>query len=70
MPVPYNTSKVKIGQAYEPPYRWLMSRDEERLQVMLIGPGKSSDTRIDYNILSVVCVVGAVLATVLLIMGG
>lgn len=34
---PYNTGKVKIGLAYEPPMRRVQSIDEARIQDALIG---------------------------------
>lgn len=34
---PYNTGKVRIGLAYEPPVRQVLSDDEHRIQDALLG---------------------------------
>lgn len=39
----YNTGKVKIGLAYEPPIHREMTLDEERLQLALLAKGKPSN---------------------------
>lgn len=36
-PLCYNTGKVKIGSAYEPPVRTQFTQDEERLQSALLS---------------------------------
>jgi len=67
--VPYNTGKVKIGHAYEPPKRRRMSRDEEELQRMLIGPGVDEGIRIRSNTIWYGLAAGVAIATIALMMG-
>lgn len=69
MTVPYNTGKVKIGHAYEPPKRRRMSRDEEELQRMLIGPGVDEEIRIRSNTIWYGLAAGIAIATIALMMG-
>lgn len=70
MTVPYNTGKVKIGHAYEPPKRRRMSRDEEELQRMLIGPGVDEPFRLRPDTVVYAVAAGVIIATALLLMGG
>lgn len=69
MTVPYDTGKVKIGLAYEPPKRRRMSRDEEELQRMLIGPGVDEGIRIRPNTIWYGLAAGVAIATIVLMMG-
>lgn len=69
MTVPYNTGKVKIGHAYEPPKRRRMSRDEEELQRMLIGPGLDDGVRIHSNTIWYGLAAGVAIAAIALIVG-
>lgn len=41
----YNTGKVKIGLAYEPPTRVELSLDEERIQAALLRNRTDADSR-------------------------
>jgi hypothetical protein len=67
--VPYDTGKVKIGLAYEPPSRRLMSRDEEELQCMLIGPGLNEGARLNPSTIWYGLTAGVAIATIALMIG-
>lgn len=66
---PYNTGKVQIGIAYQPPYRGPFSRDEELLQQSLIdtdpalslSPQKIADVAV-----MVTCLLGLVVVAIVL----
>lgn len=70
MTVPYNTGKVKIGHAYEPPKRRRMSRDETELQRMLIGPPLDEPFRLKTDAVIYGVAAGVIIATAVLLMGG
>lgn len=55
MPVPYNTGKVKIGIDYVPDRRFEFSRDAERIQLMLIGPGPDEKPDRTVAVITAVC---------------
>ena len=70
MTVPYNTGKVKIGHAYEPPKRRRMSRDEIELQRMLIGSPLDEPFRLKTDAVIYGVAAGVIIATAVLLMGG
>ena len=55
---PYNTGKVLIGSRYEPPRKYWVSRDMERLQTSLIAPRRGMAWELLYVLL--IAAVGAV----------
>lgn len=61
----YNTGKVQIGLAYEPPIRNEMSLDAERLQVALLSRPTKSKAR--HTVLAISTIAAFAAASLLLI---
>lgn len=64
---PYDTGKVKIGLAYEPPPPNYMTRDGERIQSALLGEGKPLDLPISPDLLYLLRSTAATIVLIVLV---